>query len=159
MRHHTKDKGDIGVGMVLADLMSRGIQVALTVSEHMPFDLVAISPTMELARVQVKYRRLGTNGTISVKLKSSWADRSGSHDKVIDFSEVDGFAVYCLDVGKVFYVPVATCSARTAAIHLRVSKSANNQEARVRRAADHLDPNVLFADWRARRDSNPRPAV
>lgn len=44
MRHHTKDKGDIGLGCVIADLLKHDIQVALPVSEHLPFDLIAIHP-------------------------------------------------------------------------------------------------------------------
>ena len=29
MRHHTKDKGDIGLGGVIADLLKHDVQVAL----------------------------------------------------------------------------------------------------------------------------------
>src|SRR5688572_4944057 len=44
MRHHTKDKGDIGLTSVMADLVRHDIQVALPISEHLPFDLVAVHP-------------------------------------------------------------------------------------------------------------------
>src|SRR5216683_5100347 len=42
VRHHTKDKGDEGLGQVIADLMTNGVQVAVPLSEHLPFDLIAI---------------------------------------------------------------------------------------------------------------------
>lgn len=41
--HHTKDKGDVGLGHVIAVLLENGIQVALPISEHLPFDCIAIS--------------------------------------------------------------------------------------------------------------------
>jgi hypothetical protein len=44
MRHHTKDKGDIGLACAMADLVKHDIQVALPMSEHLPFDLIAIHP-------------------------------------------------------------------------------------------------------------------
>ena len=55
MNHPTKNKGDIGVAQIIADLMKNGIQVCLPISEHLPFDLIAISPDGHfLKRVQVK---------------------------------------------------------------------------------------------------------
>ena len=71
MRHHTKDKGDIGLGFVIADLFSHGIQVALPISEHLPFDLIAISEHRKLARVSVKYRT-ATGSCLALNLKSFW---------------------------------------------------------------------------------------
>ena len=56
MRHHTKDKGDEGLGQVIADLMTHGVQVAVPLSEHLPFDLVAIDEGGAMRRVQVRYR-------------------------------------------------------------------------------------------------------
>ena len=56
MRHHTKDKGDEGLGQVIADLMTSGVHVAVPLSEHLPFDLVAIDDGGVMRRVQVRYR-------------------------------------------------------------------------------------------------------
>ncbi len=58
MGHHTKDKGDLGVGFVIADLIRNDIKVALPISEHLPFECIAISPEGGLCRVSVKSRRL-----------------------------------------------------------------------------------------------------
>ncbi len=41
VRHHTKDKGDLGVAKVHADLASQGFTVLFPATEHAPFDLVA----------------------------------------------------------------------------------------------------------------------
>ena len=56
VRHHTKDKGDEGLGQVIADLMANGVQVAVPLSEHLPFDLIAIGEHGAMRRVQVRYR-------------------------------------------------------------------------------------------------------
>lgn len=54
VRHHTKDKGDLGVAKVFADLVSKGFMVLFPATEHAPFDLVAYDGGF--LRVQVKYR-------------------------------------------------------------------------------------------------------
>ena len=43
-RHHTKDKGDLAVVKVQADLVEQGASVLLPLTEHAPFDLVATLP-------------------------------------------------------------------------------------------------------------------
>ena len=65
MYHHTKDKGDVGVGFVIVDLMSKGIHVCLPISEHLPFDLIAVYPEGRLSRLSVNYRSV-TKGRIEV---------------------------------------------------------------------------------------------
>jgi hypothetical protein len=50
MEHHTKTKGDKGMGFVIADLLSKGIQVALPISEHLPFDLIAMNTDGQLKK-------------------------------------------------------------------------------------------------------------
>lgn len=39
-RHHTKDKGDLGVAKVHADLVSKEFTVLFPATEHAAFDLV-----------------------------------------------------------------------------------------------------------------------
>jgi hypothetical protein len=56
VRHRTKDKGDEGLGPVIGDLMTHGVHVAVPLSEHLPFDLVAIGEHGTVRRVQVRYR-------------------------------------------------------------------------------------------------------
>jgi hypothetical protein len=55
MTHHTKDKGDLGVAKVHADLVGKGFTVLFPATEHAPFDLVAYAAG-EFHRLQVKYR-------------------------------------------------------------------------------------------------------
>lgn len=88
MRHHTKDKGDLAVGQVIADLWKVGAHVCLPISEHLPFDLIALSPSMkEVRRVQVKYVSM-REGSLRLSLRNTHADRRGIHHKTIRLDEM-----------------------------------------------------------------------
>lgn len=95
MRHHTKDKGDEGLGQVIANLMTNGIHVAVPSSEHSPFDLIAINADGAMRRVQVRYRAAVDAAHLSCRLGGWWADRRGNHHRVFDPSAIDVLAIYC----------------------------------------------------------------
>ncbi|OGO49870.1 MAG: hypothetical protein A2W37_16415 [Chloroflexi bacterium RBG_16_63_12] len=144
MKHHTKDKGDIGIGMVIANLMNNGIQVCVPISEHLPFDLVAISAGFALRKVQVKYRSV-RNGKISLSLRNSYSDRRGVHVRQAARSSFDAYAVYCPETQKVYYVNVAEIPDRLVNVFtLRVGRSKNNQIRGVNVAANFENPRRLF---------------
>lgn len=100
LRHHTKDKGDRGLAHVVANLIDNGIQVALPISEHMPFDCIAILGN-SLKRISVKYRK-ATRGKFEVRLRSTWADKNGSHVKKHAKSDYNAIAIYCPESGRCF---------------------------------------------------------
>ena len=141
MRHHTKDKGDQGLGYIIGDLVRSGIQVALPISEHLPFDLVAVSEEGILRRVQVKYRA-ADRGAVECRLGSFWADRNGTHHKAFDARLYDALALYCPD-------PVLCCYVRvdelpTDTVTLRIDPPKNGQAKGVRLASDFTDPHRIF---------------
>ncbi|WP_234788771.1 group I intron-associated PD-(D/E)XK endonuclease [Mycolicibacterium iranicum] len=82
VQHHTKDKGDVGVAKAHADLANKGFTVLFPATEHAPFDLVAY-PAGDFHRLQVKYRSARA-GAITVKFRSIWADRNGTHATRMD---------------------------------------------------------------------------
>ena len=141
MRHPTKDKGDVGVGFVIADLMRHGIQVALPISEHLPFDCIGISGDGELCRLSVKYRKAKL-GRLEIRLRSSWADRRGTHLRDHCKDDYDATAIYCPDKQACYYVRNNEVDGKT--IVLRVDPAKNNQVSGVRRADDFADPARLF---------------
>jgi hypothetical protein len=105
MAHHTKDKGDLAVGMVIADLLINGYHYSPLISEHMPFDLIAINPhnDYQLKKIQVKYSSL-KDGTVLVKLANSYADTNGVYTRTIDRSHFDAYAIFCGELNKIYYV-------------------------------------------------------
>lgn len=100
----TKKKGDIGIGCVISDLSKNGIAVCVPISDHLPFDLIAVDRDMAVKRIQVKYAAKLKNGTIRLKLQSSWSNSSGCHTIKINKNSVDIFAVYCPESEKVYYI-------------------------------------------------------
>jgi PD-(D/E)XK endonuclease len=145
VRHHTKDKGDLGVGHVIADLLRNGIQVALPLSEHLPFDLIAILEDNSLRRVQVKYRT-AKNGLIYCDMKSSWADRNGNHIRPFDPLSCDVLVIVCPD-------PLLCCYLRpselagTSACSLRIDPPLFRRGPRkgVKIASNYTDPLRVFS--------------
>ena len=134
MRHHTKDKGDKGTGNVIADLLSKGIQVCLPLSEHLPFDLIAVKQDGSLLRVSVKYRTL-KKGSVYVVFSSSYSDSHGVHTKEVDKNLIDLLAIYCPETKEVYYVKPTNFDR---SVTLRIEESKNNQTKGIHFAKDYL---------------------
>jgi hypothetical protein len=124
----TKDKGDVGVALVIADLVKNGFKVALPLSDHLPFDLIAINTAGKLFRLSVKHRHVNARGCVEVSTRSVYSNSKGHHSGYIDKNWLDGIALYCPDTAKIYYVPVADLSDKHS-VNLRVTK-ARQQEHR-----------------------------
>ncbi len=136
MKHHTKDKGDIGVLKCQADLGERGYKIFVSISEHLPFDFVAYK-NKKFYRIQAKYISAINNEYIPLDLRSCWSDLNGAHRADLDKSEVDLVAIYCPDTEKCYYlVPDIMHMQR----NLRLIKPKNNQKKFINMADDFLTP-------------------
>ena len=69
MVHTKKDKEDIGVAQTIAALTMQGWRVAMPLSEHTKYDLIAEMNGV-CKRVQVRYTT-PKNNVLTVKLRSS----------------------------------------------------------------------------------------
>ncbi|MBU0604687.1 MAG: hypothetical protein KKH77_00160 [Candidatus Omnitrophica bacterium] len=132
--HHTKMKADIGVAKVISDLTVKGYVPCIPLSEHQPYDLVAISDSGDVFKIQVKYASLKSNGTIEVRFRSSWADRNGTHIRHYRKEDFDFYAVYCPEKDKVLYIPNDPKCPKA----IRFEKAMNNQNLHVKWADDYL---------------------
>ena len=128
---HSKDKGSIAEAFVISDLTQQGFRVALPLGENLPFDLIAIRSDFGLVRIQVKYRTLDPNGTVSIKLASTWKNSELTRVVQYDLSVVDYFAVYCPEAHAVAYIPSSELK-KSKVVALRVRPSRNNQVRGVR---------------------------
>lgn len=146
MAHHTKDKGDLAVGMVVSDLLINGYTYAPLMSEHLPFDLIAVNPENgDTRRLQIKYSSLKDNAKIPVKLRSSWADRHGTHTKHVDRSMFDAYAVFCQEVNQIYYINTAEIpDSVIAEFTLRVHAPKNNQSVGVNLAKKFIGVDRIF---------------
>jgi hypothetical protein len=121
--HPTKDKGDLGVAKVHADLVGKGFTVLFPVTEHAPFDLVAYA-SGEFHRLQVKYRS-ARSGALKVQFRSMWADRHGTHTTPMDKDVIDIVCIYCPETDQCYYVRPG---AHGASVTLRITPSKNGQQ-------------------------------
>ncbi len=124
--HPTRDKGDLGVAKVHADLVGKGFTVLFPVTEHAPFDLVAYAGG-EFNRLQVRYRSARA-GAVTVKFRSVWADRHGTHTTPMDKDAIDVVCIYCPESDQCYYVRPGT---HGASVTLRITPSRNGQQAGV----------------------------
>lgn len=125
--HHTKNKGDLGVAKAYCDLVEKGYVVLVPSTEHAPFDLVTYDGK-HFVRIQVKYRS-AVKGVLQVNLINWWADRNGSHGKLIDKGQVDVFCIYCPETDKCYYFKAEDVNI---SITLRINATKNNQSKNVR---------------------------
>lgn len=134
VRHHTKDKGDLGVAKAHADLVTKGFYVLFPTTEHAPFDLVAYADGA-FHRVQVKYRS-ARGGAIHLNLRSTWSDRHGVHSTPIDKSSVDAICIYCPETDECYYIRPMD---HGASVNLRITPTKNGQQKRILHAAAFRD--------------------
>jgi len=132
-RHHTKEKGDLGVLKAQVDLFEQGFTILVPQTEHSPFDLAAYKDG-EFRRVQVKYRTVDKFGKIDVKFSTCWNDKHGTHIIPIDKGEVDLYCIYCPDTDKCYYLDPSKFGSNAS---LRVKAPKNSQLKRVNFAADY----------------------
>src|ERR1035437_9295099 len=137
----TCNKGDVGVAMVIADLTSRGIKVALPISGHLPFDLIAISLEGKLSKVSVKHRKNNIKRGLVISVETVFKNNKGNHCKVADKLWYDSVAVYCPDTGKCYYFlnnDIPECGQLL--IRLDPNKFENSKNRyRIKNANDYLD--------------------
>ena len=135
--HYTTDKGDIGVAVVSADLIKRGLDVLSPLSSSLPFDLV-VHRDGKFFKIQVKYRR-EKNGCVLVGLTRAVISGGRVKKRRIRPDEVDVFAVYCPDTTECYYFGRADVSDVTN-VRLRIRPSKNKQKKNVRWASAYRTP-------------------
>ena len=88
---------------MIAVLYRNGIMVALPISDHLAFDLIAIARDGRLSRVSVKHRKLDKDGKLQVSLKTVYKNSLGNHVKVADKRWYDAVAVFCPDTERCYF--------------------------------------------------------
>jgi hypothetical protein len=141
MRHITKDKGDLAVAQAIAHLLEYDIRVCMPLSEHLPFDFIAVMPDMKtLRRVQVKYRAARL-GSVHIPFWSNYYDSKKIYSKPVNFDEIDTYAAYCPETQEIYYLRVADEIPPDAhQICIRVEPAKNNQSKGVRLGSDYINP-------------------
>ena len=98
----TKEKGDIGLTKVIAELTEQGFGVSLPISEHLRYDCI-IEKNGNCCRVQSKYTT-SKEDKIEVKIESSWANSEGTHSVKRKKGDYDILAVYCPNTKRCYFL-------------------------------------------------------
>lgn len=125
---NTKAIGDASEAAVLAALVGAGITVLQPFGDNERFDLVAYEDG-RFVRLQVKTGRV-VRGCVRASARSvnAYATRRYCED------EIDAFAVWCSQTGRMYVLPVGETPAE---IVLRLEAPANGQARNIRWARDH----------------------
>jgi hypothetical protein len=100
----------------------------------MRYDLV-FDMGRELLRVQCKWA--SRYGQVVVgRLYGNRRAREGLRRSLYNPSEIDAFAVYCAELERSYFVPIAELDGQHY-IHLRLGATRNNQKSRIRWAQDY----------------------
>jgi hypothetical protein len=131
---HTKFKGDRSTLAIMLGLQASGYMVSVPFGENTRYDLIA-DDGKRLLRIQCKTGRL-RNGVVLFATCSFYGHHPNPKLIARDYhGDVDAFAVYCMQIGGVYLVPISELPNRRVAA-LRIAPPLNNQYQKVRFACD-----------------------
>ena len=132
---HPKDVGDRSTLAIMIALRDAGYGVLLPFGENTRYDLV-IERDGVLSRVQCKTGRL-LKGVVEFRAISSYYHHPNPKTPLKHYrGQIDFFAVYCRQTTGIYLIPIADVGVLTR-VYLRVIPPRNNQNRKVRYAADY----------------------
>ena len=138
-KQNPKAVGERSQVIIIFRLLEAGYNVLTPYGDNTRYDLVIEDADGNFYRIQCKTGWVENDGAyIAFKTASSYYHtRAGrtSHGRRDYRGQIDYFAVYCPDTGKVYLVPIDHVG--TASAHLRLLPTANKQEKYVRWAKDY----------------------
>jgi hypothetical protein len=123
---NSKDKGNIGEAVVLAEFVKRGISVALPFGDNARYDLIA-EFNGKLNKIQIKYcnQQISENNSISCPCASSTNHTTNKHYTTYE-NDVDYFCFYIVEWNECILVPIDVIGTKKV-ITFRQEKPKNNQ--------------------------------
>lgn len=137
---NSKDKGNIGEAIVLAEFIKRGIQVSIPFGDNARYDLVA-DFNGKLNRIQVKYcNQITNNGSVLCPCASSTNHTTNKHYTIYN-NDVDYFCFYILIWNVILLVPIDVIGTKKS-MNFRLEKPKNSQS-NVNYVDDYLIDKIL----------------
>ncbi len=131
----SSQKGGLAELKIAAQAADLGIGVLRSMTEGLRYDLVFDVQGL-LVRVQCKWA-LRKADVVSIPLRTSRHTPGGYVRTLYSADEVDGFAAYCRELDRCFFLPITDFAGRSHA-HLRLSAARNGQQLGVKMADDYL---------------------
>ena len=138
---NSKDKGNIGESIVLAEFIKRGIQVSIPFGDNARYDLIA-EFNGKLNKIQVKYcNQLSTTGSVSCPCASSTNHTTNKHLSTYE-NDVDYICFYlaCWDV--VTIVPIEQIGTKKT-ISFRLDKPKTTNQFNINLVEDYSFDKIL----------------
>lgn len=133
---NSKDKGNIGEALALAEFIKYGIQVSIPFGDNSRYDLIA-DFNNKLNRIQVKYcNQQIKNGSINCPCSSS-LNHTTNKNRTTYEDEIDYFVFYLAEWNKTLLVPIKEVSGHKT-LNFRIELPKNNQ------STIHLVENYTF---------------
>ena len=117
---NVNQKGTLGLIEVIRDLAKQGYECYTPIHDYSPVDLIVMNNSFETFRLQIKYRE-SIRGCIEVPFKTIVNGKSVP----INFSAIDGWAVYCPEVDSVVYISKAEADLTKKSICFRLTEAGN----------------------------------
>ena len=141
---NSKNKGNIGEAIVLAEFIKRNIQVCIPFGDNARYDLIA-DFNGKLQRIQVKYcgQKIGVNNSIVCPCSSSTNHTTNKHLSTYE-NDIDYFCFYIVEWNKILLVPIEKIGNKKTII-FRLDKPKNNQS-NVNLVEDYLLDRILCVE-------------
>lgn len=121
----SKEKGNIGEVIALAEFVKRGVQVSIPYGDNARYDLIA-EFNGKLNRIQVKYcNQLSSNNSVICPCASSTNHTTNKHYSTYE-NDIDYFVFYLAPWNEVVLVPIDFVGSKKA-ISFRKDKPSNGQ--------------------------------
>lgn len=141
---NSKDKGNIGEAIILAEFVKNNVQVSIPFGDNARYDLVA-DFNGKLQRIQVKYcgQEPSENNSIICPCSSSTNHTTNKHLTTYE-NDIDYFCFYIVKWNKILLVPIDKIQHHKT-ICFRLDKPKNNQS-NVNLVDDYLLDKILCVE-------------
>lgn len=137
----SKDKGNIGEAIVLAEFTKRQIQVAIPFGDNARYDLIA-EFNGKLNKIQVKYcGQITENNSFTCPCASSTNHTTNKHLTTYD-NDVDYMAFYITSIDKLLLVPIEQLAGKKT-ITFRLEAPKNGQKIGINLVDDYLLDKII----------------
>ena len=138
---NSKDKGNIGEAIVLAEFTKRQIQVAIPFGDNARYDLIA-EFNGKLNKIQVKYcGQITENNSFICPCASSTNHTTNKHLSTYD-NDVDYMAFYLASIDKLLLVPIEQLAGKKT-ITFRLEAPKNGQKIGINLVDDYLLDKII----------------
>ena len=125
----SKEKGNIGEAVILAEFVKRNIQVAIPVGDNARYDLIA-EFNGKLNKIQIKYcDYLSENNSMVCPCASSTNHTTNKHYTTYE-NDVDYMCFYLPRWNKTMIIPIDVIGNRKE-IYVRLDPPKNNQKSKI----------------------------